>query len=175
MGDEPRLMGVRTEVLLETLVGELHQTAAGRASSEDVPDAVLAAADDVRAQTIAKLGYWARAAETDRFPAARGELPWLERELAARGGDVAATCAELAAREPRRRPDPADDPPAVGWLVPGPGGHVRHFLAMRAADTVIGDDTDRPPVAMVKRWWTHGFLVRCCEPDSHQFESHHSG
>jgi hypothetical protein len=151
-----RLIGVRTEVVLETLVSDLHALAQATPQRLD-----LLGHPDPRARAIAALGYAARAAELERFEAARGPMPWLAEEIARHQGDAAAACAALADREPRRRPDPGDE--AVGWLAPGPGGHVRHFLAMRAADAVIGEDADRPPVAAVKRWWTYGFLMRCCE------------
>jgi hypothetical protein len=88
-------------------------------------------------------------------------MPWLAGRLALDGRGwseaAAALAIELAAAEPPARPDP-DDPRAVSWKVPGPGGHVRHYLAVRASSD------DGPPG---KRAW----LVHCIEetdpPDRH--------
>jgi hypothetical protein len=59
----------------------------------------------------------------------------------------------LAEGEPGERPEP-DDPGAVSWRIPGPGGHVRHYVALKLIDS--------SDVAL-KREVIYGFLVRCCE------------
>jgi hypothetical protein len=132
------LISVRTEVVLETLVGSIADAVAARVEAPLEPrvEAALAATPDPR---LARMGYLARAVEVERFDRARAPMPWLE-------GVGYAAAAELAAAEPAERPDPGDER-APSWKVPGPGGHVRHYLALRAG----GD----------KRVWLTGFLVHC--------------
>ena len=100
---------------------------------------------------IARAGYLTRLIETERFEAARQPMPWLA-ELLEGGGDSQSVAAELARAEPPGKPAPTD-PAARTWQVPGPGGHVRYFLAARWAE---GDEERR-------RSWLYGFFVRCCE------------
>jgi hypothetical protein len=66
--------------------------------------------------------------------------------------------------EPLGKPSP-DDEAAMSWRVPGPGGHVRHFLArrtieeyLREADAAVVEDP-----AELKRPWLYGFFVAACE------------
>lgn len=101
----------------------------------------------------ARAGYLTRLAETERFAPARAPMPWLSKLLA--DGDAATVAMELATSEPAGKPAPAD-PAATTWRVPGPGGHVRYFLAARWSH---GDDERR-------RAWLYGFFVRCCEEAS---------
>jgi len=66
--------------------------------------------------------------------------------------------------EPVGRPAP-DDPAATTWRVPGPGGHVRHYLARRTIEDLL-QGRDRPfdgDPADLKIPWVYGFLVRACE------------
>jgi hypothetical protein len=65
---------------------------------------------------------------------------------------AAAVARELASREPLERPQPGD-PHAVTWRVPGPGGHVRHYVALRLT----------AGRRELKRDFVFGFLIRCCE------------
>jgi hypothetical protein len=129
--DDADLIAVRTEVVLEVMVGSMHEEAARRAADEGRPDAE-------------RLGYHARVVERERFAPAREPIGWLSDLLA--GRDAATVAAELAAGEPEERPDP--DSGVASWRVPGPGGHVRHYLALRAGD---------------KRGWMRGYFERCCE------------
>ncbi len=77
---------------------------------------------------------------------------------------VADACTELALSEPLGKPSP-DDEAAMTWRIPGPGGHVRHFLARRTIEEYLGDiawpAADDP--AELKRPWLYGFFVRACE------------
>jgi hypothetical protein len=129
---------------------------------------------DLRMRTI---GYLSRVVEEEMFEPARAPLEELGQQLEDRlaaGLDwpaaVRALSAELASQEPLPKPSP-DDAGAVSWRVPGPGGHVRHYLVAAAiADSLPEegqDGADLPPgvsdAGELKRCWTYGFLVRCCE------------
>ena len=149
------LISVKTQVVLEALVGAIAEEV-GRRIAEPLgadTEAALAVAGDESRRALARGGYHARAVELERFEPARGEMPWLRGD----GRPAGAVAAELAAREPVERPDPDDDR-AVTWKVPGPGGHVRHYLALRAAAEHPG-----LPLGDAKRAWVTGFLVRCLE------------
>ncbi|HWC27269.1 MAG TPA: hypothetical protein VG474_11850, partial [Solirubrobacteraceae bacterium] len=126
-------------------------------------------------------GYLARLVEVELFEPARHTADWVPdriRDHYARARDLqealAALCGELAIAEPIDRPSP-EDPAAMTWQVPGPGGHVRHYVARRAIEEVLrgreepieGDPAD------LKRPWIYGFLVRTCEealPDESSLE-----
>jgi len=137
---DPGLLRVRTELVLDTLVGSLHEAASARAA-----DGGLEA-----------LGWHARELELERFAPAAAPMPWLAALLAESDPDAVAD--DLAAREPLGRPDPGEAP---SWDVPGPGGHVRHYLAMRAvAAAGVGDDD---AALAAKRAWMRGFFRRCCD------------
>jgi hypothetical protein len=159
---EHGLISVRTEVVLDTLVGSLAEAVAARID-EPLDAVVEEALRATRAEgRLARRGYLARAAETERFERAREPMPWLTEAFArTRAGGMpwpAATAqlaVSLAAGEPSERPDP-DDGRAVSWRVPGPGGHVRHYLALHAA----GEER-RAAGAESKRGWLAGFLVHC--------------
>jgi hypothetical protein len=105
--------------------------------------------------SMAVLGYCTRLAEAELFEPARSPTPGLAEQLTQR--PVAELCREMAAAEPPGRPDPSDDAPS--WRVPGPGGHVRHYVAMRAHEQ-RSPDSDH---AQAKRAFMYGFFVRCCE------------
>jgi len=179
----PPVIAVRTDVVQRHLVDGLFDAAAARMDDElpAAVDAALAGAleavagpDRVEAGSevrtaealLARAGYAARLVERERFEPAREPAPWLaERlraELAETGRDwtasIAAVSGKLARREPTGKPAP-DDPQAATWRVPGPGGHVRHLLALRVAQDVAPDGD----AAELKRYWTYGFLVRACE------------
>ena len=145
----PGLISVRTRVVQETLVGAIAEEAARRIEEPlgAETEAALALAGEEPRRRLARAGYHARAVELERFAPARAEIPWLDR----------ADISELAAAEPAGRPDPGDER-AVTWRIPGPGGHVRHYVALCAA-------AERPDLAPAeaKRAWVLGFLVRCCE------------
>jgi hypothetical protein len=124
-----------------------------------------------------RIGYLTRIVEADLFEPAREPLEGLADELArqiARGGAwTAAACAvsaERAREEPLPKPSP-DDEHSTSWKVPGPGGHVRHYVVAAAiadALSVEANGQNQPPegiedAAELKRCWMYGFLVRCCE------------
>lgn len=145
---EPSLIKVRTDVVLDVLVPSLHEAALERARGQD--DAWLE-----------EMGWHARAIELERFAPARAAMPWLSELLgeasrrATAPDPVAAVSAELAAAEPEGRPEPPDAP---SWRVPGPGGHVRYYLAVLAARA-----SGTQQLAAARRSWLTGFFRHCCE------------
>jgi len=178
--DPGRYVPVNTSVLLQTLVEAVHEQVeerrAARALIETPPaldaDHVLVGDNDPAIERALRVcGYLARVVEVELFEPAQAHAPWVaERVATASAGAedqddaVAALCGELARAEPIGKPSP-DDPQAMSWQVPGPGGHVRHHLARRAIEEVLrGRET---PVegdpADLKRAWMYGFFVRTCE------------
>jgi hypothetical protein len=115
---------------------------------EDIEQRLTAPPGDLEAQLV-RAGYLTRLVETETFDVARQPMPWLADLLRANHGDLAL---ELALEEPEGKPAPSD-PAARTWQVPGPGGHVRYFVASRWSG---GDETGR-------RSWLYGFFLRCCE------------
>lgn len=165
-----RVISVRTEVAARHLIGGLLDELLGREAGDEEPAAAkfgaapelprAGSADDGArdlAARLARAGYLARKIETERFEAARRPHPELRAALAAR--TASQVSAELARHEPAERPDPADER-AASWRVPGPGGHVRHYIALGAARRIGGDSAD---LAELKRCWLYGFFLRCCE------------
>jgi len=138
----------------------------------DDPDLAFAANDEARLEMqLRRAGYLARVVEAELFEPARQHATWLvgrlQTQIAESGDLVAAltaTCAELARAEPVDKPHP-DDPAAATWRVPGPGGHVRHYLARRTIEELL-QGRDRPlngDPAELKIPWVYGFFVRACE------------
>jgi hypothetical protein len=138
----------------------------------DDPDLALAAGDEGRLEMqLRRAGYLARVVEAELFEPARQPATWLAARVQQQLGDSAdvqaaltATCAELARAEPVGKPHP-DDPAAATWRVPGPGGHVRHYLARRTIEELL-QGRDRPlngDPADLKIPWVYGFFVRACE------------
>ena len=137
-------MSVSTSVVRDTIVGrmaELALEAAGTGSA-------------------AARGYELRKVERRLFEPARAPMPGLAERLRDRiaetGEEVAAIeslSRELAAAEPLERPDPGDERAAT-WKVPGPGGHVRHYVVIELAGS-------EDPAA--RREVLAGFFRRCCE------------
>jgi len=164
-------MSVRSELVKETIVQRICERIAAQLPG-DPPAAVAGALDQglrpdgqpgspAPAATLARAGYYARVVETELFDAARSPLPGLAADLRAHvqqgsaWADAAAELArELASREPLERSDPGHAD-AVSWRVPGPGGHVRHYVARRLAGN--------SGAAALKRDFMYGFLIRCCE------------
>jgi hypothetical protein len=164
---------VRTELVLEQLVSRV----LGRALELRPEQPPAEAEDALRAgpepMELARLGYASRVAETQMFEPARRPMPWLAEMLAERAESesdrataIGSVCRELAAEEPDQKPDPGQG----SWRVPGPGGHVRHFVALAAADEVVhGDSNGKPPATRelsageAKRCFLYGFYARCCE------------
>ena len=103
---------------------------------------------------LARLGYCLRLAEAELFEPARTPMPGLAERIESE--DAQDVSRQLADAEPPGRPDPGD---YGSWQVPGPGGHVRHYVAMLAAETrAPGEDHAR-----AKREFMYGFFLRCCE------------
>lgn len=138
----------------------------------DDPDIGLAAKDEGRLEMqLRRAGYLARSVEVEMFEPAQTPATWLVgrvQEHLAQAGDMAAAltaaCAELARAEPVAKPHP-DDPAAATWRVPGPGGHVRHFLARRTIEEFL-QGRDRPvsgDPADLKIPWVYGFFIGACE------------
>jgi hypothetical protein len=166
----PGVMRVKTELVLEQLVSRvlgraLELRAAGLPKEVDT---VLA--DGPEPAELSRLGYAARSAETEMFDVARQPMPWLQEMLAdqaaADPSHRSAICRELAADEPDQKPDPGQG----SWRVPGPGGHVRHFLALAAADEIVhGNSNGAQPASRelsageAKRCFLYGFYAGCCE------------
>jgi hypothetical protein len=149
---DPGLISVRADVAASLLIDGLYDAAASRLG-EELGAETSRVLDELPDPRAASLGYLARAVELDRFEVARAPVPWLAQRL--RDATPEALSAELAAEEPLGKPSPADAAPS--WRIPGPGGHVRHFLALQA----VGDGPEEH-----KRSWYAGFFLRCCEDAS---------
>ncbi len=136
------------------------------------PQLSFAADDEARLEMkLRRAGYLARVVEAELFDPAKQPAGWLRplmREHFVQTGDwtsaIAETCADLARVEPVGKPHP-DDPAAATWRVPGPGGHVRHYVARRTIEEHL-QGRDRPvdgDPADLKVPWCYGFFVRACE------------
>jgi hypothetical protein len=168
---EPRLISVRTELVMETLVGRIVELVLDRSAREAPPAAaggVLERAPETvperpgsaqLARRLAIDGYFARVVETELFEPARRPVDWLAASVEEE--DAAAVCLELALAEPVERPDPGDER-AASWRVPGPGGHVRHYVVQRLIEQRAGPELAEGG-AELKRAFVYGLLVRCCE------------
>jgi hypothetical protein len=181
MPDQSQYVPVNTSLLLQTLVEAVHEQVEERRERReliatpralDEPPVPLAGDNDPALDRALRVsGYLARLVEVDEFEPARRPADWVEAMVAERLPDaedreaaIAALCGELATAEPIGKPDP-DDPGAMSWRVPGPGGHVRHFVARRASEGLLRDREE--PIhgdpAELKRPWLYGFFVRTCE------------
>ncbi len=171
MDAPPRRIAVRTELVKEFLVDRLVERVVAELD-EELGDETGRAVDAVFdtgsepaievARTLGRHGYLARVAETELFEPARSPAPGLAEML--RESPVDALSRRLAAEEPLELPSP-DAGPWTSWRVPGPGGHVRHFVAVECIRRALGG---RPAPegldgAALKRCWFYGFYVRCCE------------
>ena len=172
-GDGPQVIKVRTELVLEQLVSRVLGRALELRSDELSPEAEQVLAGAPEPAELARLGYATRVAETELFEPAREPIPWLS-EMLGKGVDsegdrvrpTEALCAQLASEEPDDRPEPGEG----SWRIPGPGGHVRHFLALAAADELAhGEGNGSPAIQRelaageAKRCFLYGFYARCCE------------
>ena len=188
LADRPELMAVRTELIREYLLDRIFDAVVERAPgdvSEPAADALQVAGRAVlgeeggspleaaTASELARRGYLTRVIETEFFERAQQPTPGLRERLSKAGEGGAAAMAAvsggLARREPGDKPDPRA-PDWTSWRVPGPGGHVRHYLALMTVSSLFPRDADgrRPvPVSLgeddLKRCWLYGFYVRCCE------------
>lgn len=179
-------MPVHVDVIKEVLVDRIVDEVMSRYPGDPAPRVAQALAADVELPVcdggaldmrLRRVGYLTRLVEADMFEPARSPMDGLAGLLARRltvstewGAAVAALGTELAREEPLPRPDPGDDQ-AIGWRVPGPGGHVRHYVVAAAIADALEDDSlagaELPPgveeAGELKRSWTYGFVVRCCE------------
>ena len=184
----PNLISVKTELVHEFVVGRILDEVKqrhGEALSAAVETSLVRVHElagsgehegppgDNLAVTIARTGYLARVIESELFVPARMPSPLLEKKLhdamldPAQGESVASALAlELARQEPEERPDP-DDPRAASWQIPGPGGHVRHYVALQTAEWLAEPaqqaGLSEPQRVDLKRCWMYGFFLRCCE------------
>jgi hypothetical protein len=146
------LIAVRSDVAASLLIDGLLDEAVARLGDQ-LPESIDRALAQSSDRRLARLGYLARSIELERFEVARAPLPWLvERVVAEPEASIAVLAAAIAGEEPLDKPAPTGGAPS--WRVPGPGGHVRHFLALRAAGP------DGAPEA--KRTWMFGFFIHCC-------------
>ncbi|MGH2840118.1 MAG: hypothetical protein ACRDKY_04750 [Solirubrobacteraceae bacterium] len=175
----PGVIAVDAGLVGQTLV-EAVLTRVQKCEPPSPPDPVGAALDDAdQAFTreprvemqLRRAGYLARVVEVELFDPAKQPATWLSalvRQRFAECNDwaaaLAAACAQLARAEPVGKPSP-DDPASALWRIPGPGGHVRHYVARRTIEEHLqGRDraVDGDP-AELKIPWAYGFLVRACE------------
>lgn len=181
-----RLMPVHVDVIKEVLVDRILATVLERYPGEfgsPVETALEADLDPPLCaggeldRRLRRVGYLTRIVEAEMFEPARAPLDALADPLGrslGQAGDwsdaVTAVSAELAREEPLPKPEPKDER-AVTWRIPGPGGHVRHYVVSAAIADALqsrGNGQGRLPAALgdpgeLKRSWTYGFLVRCCE------------
>jgi len=166
-------MRVRTDLVVDQLVSRVLDRALELRSERFDPETegMLDEAPDPKA--LARIGYAGRIAETEMFEPARRPMPWLAEMLEERLADapsraeaIADLCRKLAAEEPEAKADLGEG----SWRVPGPGGHVRHFLALAAADELTHGEGDGDPelkrelsAGEAKRCFLFGFYARCCE------------
>ncbi len=170
---------VDTGLVLQTLVERIFGLVEGR-RGDGPPESVATVleAADLRVtgshhqleDDLRHAGYLTRVVEVELFEPARQPADWIAELLAERSAStaswdetVAGVCAELARSEPLGKPSP-DDEAAVSWRVPGPGGHVRHYLARRTIEEYLsGAEAPVGDPAELKRPWMYGFFVRACE------------
>ena len=179
-------MPVQVEVIKEVLVDRI----LGGALERYPPDPPVAVNDALEADVdlpacdggaldlrMRRIGYLTRIVEADLFEPAREPMEGLAEDLSRKLAELedwsaaaSAQSADLAREEPLPKPNPADEN-ATSWKVPGPGGHVRHYVVAAAiADSMSGDmdglgglAAGVDDAAELKRCWMYGFLVRCCE------------
>ncbi len=180
--DRSRLFPVKTNVILDTLVERVHDLVEERLLTEP-PDEILPVLDSREQLVVAtkypavdrglrRAGYFTRVIEAEIFEPAQSVADWIPELLEERfsktsdwSDAIVSVCTEIAKVEPLDKPD-VDDEHAWSWRVPGPGGHVRHFLARRSIGSHLQRDPEQGPVddpAELKRPWIYGFFVRACE------------
>ncbi|MDQ6776908.1 MAG: hypothetical protein M3071_11995 [Actinomycetota bacterium] len=181
-----QLMPVQVEVIKEILVdrilGDALELYPGEPSAA-VKEALEADLDlpicdggalDLR---MRRIGYLTRIVEAELFEPARNPMEGLAEIMTERltetedwAAAASSVSLELAREEPLPKPQPTEEK-ATSWKVPGPGGHVRHYVVAAAiADAMSGDMDGQDRLAEgiydageLKRSWMYGFLVRCCE------------
>jgi len=180
--DKSNLFPVETRVVLDTLVEKVHDLVSDRLH-EKPPEAILPALDSKEQLVVAtkypavdrglrRAGYFTRVIEVEIFEPAQSIAEWIPEKLEERFAKtedwteaIVSICIEIARAEPVEKPNP-DDENAWSWRVPGPGGHVRHYLSRRAIGDELTKDPEQGPVsdpAELKQPWIYGFFVRACE------------
>ena len=180
--DRSNLFPVKTNVILDTLVERVHDLVEERLLTEP-PDEILPVLDSKEQLVVAtkypavdrglrRAGYFTRVIEVEIFEPAQKVADWVPELLEERfaktsdwSAAIVSICTEIAKAEPLEKPD-VDDENAWSWRVPGPGGHVRHFLARRSIGSHLQRDPEQGPVddpAELKGPWIYGFFVRACE------------
>jgi len=180
--DRSNLFPVDTRLVLETLVEKVHDLVVDR-MSEEPPEEILPVLDSKEQLVVAtkypavdrglrRAGYLTRVIEVEIFEPAQSIADWIPKKLEERFAKtedwseaIVSICAEIARAEPLEKSDP-DDEDAWSWRVPGPGGHVRHYLSRRAIGDELQKDPEQGPVdnpAELKQPWVYGFFVRACE------------
>ncbi len=181
-----RVMAVRTELVKEFLVGRIHTIVVERHTEQLPPETEAALTRsaaklfdpplrEVEARLVARIaraGYLARVAEHELFERAREPTAVLAdqaRGLVAEAltpEDALSLSVRLALAEPVARPDPHDER-AITWRIPGPGGHVRHYVALASIAWALEDESGGPSGELnsewLKRCWLCGFFLRSCE------------
>ena len=181
--DRPNLFPVETRVVLDTLVEKVHDLVEDRLLKAEPPDEILPTLDSKEQLAVAskypavdrglrRSGYFTRVIEVEIFEPAQRVADWIPEKLEERFAQtqdwldaIVGICKEIARAEPIEKPDP-DDENAWSWQVPGPGGHVRHYLARRSIGEHLQRDPEQGPVsnpAELKQPWIYGFFVRACE------------
>ena len=177
------LVPVASKVVLETLVAHMYavveeRRTAGAPSAAVVrvlqaPDLEVADGGDPSLDSeLRHAGYLTRVVEAELFEPAQRPADWIPDLLRERfsateswSGAVSEVSAELARAEPLGKPSP-DDESANSWRIPGPGGHVRHYVARRTIEGHLSEGEAYYSVgdpAELKRPWIYGFFVRACE------------
>lgn len=157
---------------VEAALGRAVESVAGAERADSLSEEAAELARD-----LSRKGYLTRIVETELFGPARGPTPgltdalreWFPRARASWLEAVVGVSAELARSEPLERPDP-DDERSMSWRVPGPGGHVRHYLALLSLFEKVpkgpGGERRLPEDLSereLKQCWMYGFYLRCCE------------
>jgi hypothetical protein len=170
MSEGPGVMRVRTELVLEQLVSRVLSRALELRAAGLPPEGDEVLGEGPEPKELVRLGYASRIAEIEMFEPARRPMPWLQEMLDQQTGSgtdaITGVCRELAAEEPDEKPDPG----LGSWRIPGPGGHVRHYLALSAVDELRQARGNGKPtitrefsVGEAKRCFLYGFYARCCE------------
>jgi hypothetical protein len=180
--ERSNLFPVDTRVVLDTLVEKVHDLVDERLEKEP-PATILPTLDSKEQLVVAtkypavdrrlrRAGYFTRVIEVEIFEPAQSVAEWIPEKLEERlekhgnaSDAIVSICTEIAKAEPIDKPDP-DDENAWSWRIPGPGGHVRHYLSRRAIGDALTRDPEQGPVndpAELKRPWIYGFFVAACE------------
>jgi hypothetical protein len=174
---------VDTRVVLDTLVEKVHDLVEDRLHKEEPPERILPTLDSKEQLAVAskypavdrglrRAGYFTRVIEVEIFEPAQSIADWIPQKLEERVAKtqdwseaIVGICKEIARAEPLDKPHP-DDEDSWSWRVPGPGGHVRHYVARRSIGEHLQRDPEQGPVndpAELKQPWIYGFFVRACE------------